>query len=65
MSSDNPVVGPNIETLATLIEKYPQWKDLPIVVFCSDGGYDYIGKSGLVYEDACTEEESVLVFTGN
>lgn len=52
-----------IETLSTLIAKYPQWKDLPIVVI-SNGQYDWIGKSGVVFEDA-TGDQSVLVFAGN
>lgn len=55
---------PDKETLTTLLEKYPQWKDLPIVVISSDGSYDYIGKSGAIFEDA-TGDESLLVFAGN
>jgi hypothetical protein len=63
------------ETLRTLIEKHPEWANLPIVVYRTDGSYDFIGCSGSIYTGECTEEdkianpeiktESVLVFSGN
>lgn len=53
-----------METLKTLLEKHPEWADLPIVVYQSEGRYDYVGAAGLVYEDE-DEEGKVLVFAPN
>ena len=55
-------------TLRRLMEEHPEWADLPIVVYREEGGYDWVGSSGDVY-DATTEEDGdvyeVLVFTNN
>lgn len=55
-----------ITTLAELIKSHPEWADLPTVVYCKDGHYDYIGEAGMVYPatDEDTESE-VLVFAPN
>jgi hypothetical protein len=38
-------------TLRQLLERHPEWADLPIVVYTSSGHYDWVGCSGMVYED--------------
>lgn len=54
-----------IETLKSLLEKHPEWANLPIVVSREDGNIDYIGASGLVFELTTDDNEKVLVFSGN
>jgi hypothetical protein len=67
-----------IETLKTLLEKHPEWADLPIVVYRPDGTTHYIGGSGYCYsskdyedfEEVGEEEikkrpDNVLVFSPN
>lgn len=45
-------------TLKILLERHPDWADLPIVVYSPDGRYDWVGESshsdggaGSVYTD--------------
>lgn len=58
-------------TLKKLYEEYPEWHDLEIVVYKSDGTYDFVGilEAGSVYVDDEYEEEGVitpvLVFSAN
>jgi hypothetical protein len=59
-------------TLREIIEQHPEWLDLPVAVYRSDGEYDYVGGSGTVYRHNTDEEleydgEAVdaVVFAGN
>lgn len=61
-----------IKTLRTLIAEHPDWLDYPLVVYCPDGHYDYVGAAGSVYlHDEMTDEqgnptdEKVVVFSAN
>lgn len=54
-----------VETIKSLLEKHPDWADLPIAVCREDGNIDYIGVAGLVYEFETDEKEKVLMFSGN
>lgn len=49
-----------METLKTLLEKHPEWADLPIGVGRPDGYIDYVGEAGSAYtfggEDLSDEE---------
>ena len=54
----------NEVTLGTLLEKHPEWKDLPIVIERPDGDFDWLGHSGLFYSDN-VKGEKVLVFANN
>lgn len=51
-------------TLRKLMEKHPEVADLPMVVYCPDGHYDWVGAAGGVYVSE-TEGGKVLVFTAN
>ena len=33
-----------------LLSQHPEWADLPMAVYRSDGGLDYVGAAGSVYE---------------
>lgn len=49
-----------METLKTLLEKHPEWADLPIAVGRTDGYLDYIGQAGGAYTfggDDLSDEE--------
>lgn len=48
-----------METLKTLLEKHPNWADLPIVVYTSNG-YDWIGGAASVYTDKTPTNEEDL-----
>jgi hypothetical protein len=54
-------------TLNQILKAHPEWGDLDVVVYRSDGSYDYVGASGAVYEapDENEENRRVLVFAGN
>jgi hypothetical protein len=53
-------------TLRMLMEKHPEIADLPIVVYCEDGHYDWVGAAGAVYVGDDPEDgEKVLVFSSN
>lgn len=54
-------------TVKEILEKHPEWADLPIVVQNNNGDFDYVGASGSVYSVCDPEEKNlrVLVFTGN
>jgi hypothetical protein len=32
-------------TLKILLERHPEWADLPLVVYCPDGHYDWVGEA--------------------
>jgi delta-aminolevulinic acid dehydratase/porphobilinogen synthase len=51
-------------TLLDLLKLYPEVGNLPMVVYNSNGHYDWIGASGTVYISE-EETEKVLVFSGN
>lgn len=54
-----------VDTLRSLIERHPEWADLPLTVARPDGnGVDYIGAAGLVYESV-DDGDRVLVFSPN
>jgi hypothetical protein len=53
------------ETLKTLSKKHPKWKNLPIVIYRTDGTVDYVGSAGMVYVSKGNEGEDVLVFSTN
>lgn len=54
------------ETLKTLLEKHPEWGDLPLVVYCPDGHYDWVGAAGSAYPSRDENEGiDVLVFSAN
>jgi len=54
-------------TLRELIEQHPEWADLPIAVYRTDGSLDYIDASGTAYvgEDWPDDVEDVVEGTGN
>lgn len=57
-------------TLGEILREHPDWKDLPVVVYCADGHYDYVGAAGDVYLDDehigdCGQPEAVVVFAPN
>jgi hypothetical protein len=64
-------------TLQQLYDQHPEWRGLEMVVYCTDGHYDFIGAAGAVYvgeyfgEPANGEEciegtgQKVLVFSAN
>ena len=56
---DNPV------TLKSLLEQHPEWADVPIAIYQSDGSVVYVGGAGSVYEMGMEVNEKVLIFTGN
>jgi hypothetical protein len=39
-----------------LIEKHPEWADLPMVVYTSDGSYEHVGDSARVYTNETTDD---------
>jgi hypothetical protein len=53
-------------TLRDFIDEHPDWLDYDMVVYRSDGGYDYVGAAGAVYlsEDPDTNIP-VVVFSAN
>lgn len=68
------------KTLRQLIEEHPEWADLPIGVYQTDGSHHMLGELGTayVYGDDLSEEEirditeelghppeTILVFAGN
>jgi len=61
------------QTLRTLYEEHPEWRDLPIVVYVPDGSYDWVGAAGDVYTSLTQDDPinkdspmvSVLVFSAN
>jgi hypothetical protein len=63
---------PGLETLRSLIEKHPEWADLPIGVLKSNGEVDYVDWSGSVFvsdpdidHTDVTGSKTVLLFSGN
>ena len=52
-------------TLKSLIEEHPEWADLPITVYCSDGLLDYLGASGTVEVVEDDEYGLALIISGN
>lgn len=63
-------------TLRDILEKHPEWADIPVGIYMPDGRYDYVGGCGTVYVAQPTEDEIVdfedddyvgptLVFAGN
>ncbi len=55
-------------TLKEIIDKNPEWLDLPIAVLRSDGLLDYIGATGsvnLLQDEKDEKEFLVVVFSGN
>lgn len=52
-------------TLQELYDKNPHWRNMPLVVYRNDGGIDYVGQSGAVYEGEGHDGELVIVFAGN
>ncbi len=71
-----PPIGTPI-TLKQLYEAHPEWHDHQMVVYCSDGTYDYINCAGMAYEgedhedphkdveDPTNKSWKVLVFSPN
>ena len=54
-----------METLKSLLEKHPEWADLPLTVARPDGnGVDYIGAAGGVYE-SIDDGDRIIVFYPN
>ena len=53
-----------LETLGTLLDKHPEWKDLPIGIYKPSGELDFVGAAGMVYEDE-DEDGKILVFSPN
>jgi hypothetical protein len=47
-------------TLKTLLERHPEWADLPIVVYCPDGHYDWVGDSSKFFHPASAYTAYVL-----
>jgi hypothetical protein len=55
-------------TLKRLLEKLPEYADLPIAVLDAVGELHYLNRSGTYYVDkdhTTADESPVLVFTGN
>ena len=56
-------------TLKELLDANPDWADLPVVVYCEDGSYDYVGQAGSAYrhKEILEDGESidVVVFAAN
>lgn len=70
MTQSNLQLG--LETLRTLIEKHPEWADLPVGILCSDGTVDYVNWSGAVFvSESCPDNQdltgsaTVLLFAPN
>ncbi len=52
-------------TLREIVAEHPEWLDLEIVVYQSNGDYAFVGASGTVYVDDAMEPNPVVVFAGN
>jgi hypothetical protein len=58
-------------TLHTLLEKHPEWGDLPLAAGLSDGSVDFIGWAGSVYPVEhhdyveLVDTDTILVFSPN
>ena len=59
------------QTLRELLEEHPEYADLPVAIYRSDGTYHYINRSGSVYihkdriKTPDEPEGPVLVFSPN
>lgn len=52
-------------TLQELYDQHPEWRDLQMVLYTGDEGYELVGGSAMVYVDEESETQPVLVFSGN
>ena len=62
-------------TLRELVQEHPDWLDYEMVIYRSDGEYEYVGQSASVYdapewedvpnEDARETGKTLIVFSGN
>lgn len=46
-----------MKTLRDIVETHPEWLDLPVVVYQSDGTYDWLDGSAAVYVAEAVERE--------
>lgn len=63
---------PGLETLRSLLDKHPEWADLPVGILLSDGNVDYVNWAGSVFvsdphpeNEELTGSATVLLFAPN